>query len=44
MKAHQERMMALMKASLVEIKSVAKCQEVPKEEAIVQTIGVLEDP
>jgi hypothetical protein len=41
--AGQEEMMAIMKAGLGEMKSVAKHQEVSKEEANVETIEALED-
>jgi hypothetical protein len=37
-KAHQERMTAILKASLEEMKSIAEHQEVPKEEAADETI------
>jgi hypothetical protein len=43
MKAHQERMMTIMKADLEEIESESEHQEVPREEAAVETIGTLED-
>jgi hypothetical protein len=35
--------MAIMKASLEEMKSTVKHQDVPKEEATVETIGELDD-
>jgi hypothetical protein len=43
MKAHQERMMATIKASLEEMKSIGEHQVVPKEEATVETIRALKD-
>jgi hypothetical protein len=43
MKALQERMMAIMKATLAEMKSVVDHQEVSKEEAVVETIRALKD-
>jgi hypothetical protein len=42
MEAHQETMMAITKAGLEEMKSVAENQEVPKEEAAVETVGALD--
>jgi hypothetical protein len=42
-KAHQERVMAITKASLEEMKSVAEHQDVPKEEATEETIEALVD-
>jgi hypothetical protein len=42
MKAHQESIMALMKAGLEEMKSIAEHQDVPKE-ATVETIGAVEN-
>jgi hypothetical protein len=41
MKAHEERMMAILKAGLEEMKSVAEHQVVPKEEATVETVRAL---
>jgi phosphotransferase system HPr-like phosphotransfer protein len=41
MKAHQERMMAIMKVGLEEMKSVEEHREAPKEEAAVETIRAL---
>jgi hypothetical protein len=38
MKAHQERMMAVLKAVLEEIEYQSEHQEVPKKEAVVETI------
>jgi hypothetical protein len=43
MKAHKERMMAIMKAGLEEMKSIGEHREVPKEEAAVETIRALKD-
>jgi hypothetical protein len=43
MKAHQERMMAIMKAGLEEIEAVAEHQEVSKEKTAVETLRALED-
>jgi hypothetical protein len=43
MKAHQERMVAIMKAGLEETEFVAEHQEVPKEKTAVETIRALED-
>jgi hypothetical protein len=39
MKAHQERMTAIMKADLEETESKSEHQEVPTEEAAVDTNG-----
>jgi hypothetical protein len=36
-------MMAMMKAGMEEMKSVVEHQEVPKEEATVETVVALED-
>jgi hypothetical protein len=41
MKAHEERMMTILKADLEGMKSVAEHQEVPKEEAAMQTVTEL---
>jgi hypothetical protein len=43
MKAHRERMMAIMKATLAEMKCVVEHQEVPKGEAAVETIRALKE-
>jgi hypothetical protein len=43
MKAHQARMMAVMKVCLEETEYQSEHQEVPKEEAVVETIRTLED-
>jgi hypothetical protein len=43
MKAHQERMMAVMKAGLEEIECQLEHQDVPKEEAVMEIIRALED-
>jgi hypothetical protein len=40
MEAHQEKMMAIMKSGLEDMKSVAEHQEVPKEGTTVENIGV----
>jgi hypothetical protein len=37
------KIMAIIKASLEEMKSVAEHQDVPKEEASVKTVGALEN-
>jgi hypothetical protein len=37
MKAHEERMIAILKVGLEEIKSIAEHQEFPKEETTVET-------
>jgi predicted RNA-binding protein with PUA domain len=42
LKPRHEGLMAIMKAGVEEMKSVAEHQEVPKEKAAVKTIGVLE--
>jgi hypothetical protein len=41
--AHHERVMAIMIACLEEIESETAHQEIPKEEAAVETVGTLED-
>jgi hypothetical protein len=38
-KAHEERTMAIVKASLEEIKSIVEHQEAPEEEAAVRSFG-----
>jgi hypothetical protein len=39
MKAHEETMMAILKAGLGEIKSIAEHQDVPEEEAALTIVG-----
>jgi hypothetical protein len=40
-KAHEERMMAILKDGLEEMKSIVKHREVPREEATVRSSGAL---